>query len=313
MKQKIGVFGSGRIGAGQATLTVGNGFRTVVVGHSKAGMERCRESMEQNWEELIQEGAASRENRAAAMELVTITGDPRALEGCSVVFEAVTEDMDTKEEAFQAIEQYAPPDSVIASCTSSFQAELLAERVRRPERLLIAHPFQPVHLLPFVEIAGHAETAAWALERVSGLLKELGRKTVVLKKCVPGLLVNRLAQALFRESIYLLEEGVCTAEEIDLAVKYAIGMRYASMGLLEYFDDVGFALESAIASNVYPDLCRSTDVQRLVREGMRKGASGRAAGSGLYDWSRKDQKDFFRRKRTAYIQSVLEWDLPGTD
>jgi len=148
------------------------------------------------------------------------------------------------------------------------------------------------------------------VERVCGLLKELRRKVVVLKKCVPGFLVNRLAQALFRESIHLIEEGVCTPEAIDLAVKYAIGTRYASMGLLEYFDDVGFELESTIASNVYPDLCGSVGIQPLVKKGLLDGAAGRAAGRGFYDWGKKDQEDFSRRKCAPYFQGVLEWDMP---
>lgn len=310
MKQRVAVFGTGRIGVGQATLTAGNGFPTVVVGRSESSMNRCREGMERNWAELIQAGVASEENRAAAMALVTITDDPRALEDCGTVFEAVSEDLSVKREVFQKIGRYCPADSVVASCTSSIPADALAEHMRNPERLLIAHPFQPVHLLPLVEVVGHENTADWAEERICGLLRALRRKVVVLKKCVPGFLVNRLAQALFRESIHLVESGVCTPEEIDMAVKYAVGMRYASMGLLEYFDDVGFRLESAIAANVYPDLCGASGVQAMVEAGLRTGAGGRAEGRGFYDWREKDQEDFFRRKREPYLQGVLEWDLP---
>ena len=122
--------------------------------------------------------------------------------------------------------------------------------------------------------------------------------------------MNRFAQALFREAIHLIEQGVTTAADIDKAVKYAMGMRYASIGLLEYFDAVGYGLESAIAENVYPDLCGTTEVQDLVREVLASGRTGQAAGQGLYDWSRKDAADFRRRMQRPYLDGVREWTMP---
>lgn len=148
------------------------------------------------------------------------------------------------------------------------------------------------------------------LERIFALLQDLHRQVVYLKKSVPGFLVNRFAQALFRESLYLIEEGVTTAEDIDRAVKYAIGMRYASIGLLEYFDAVGFELERAIAENVYPDLCGTKRIQSTVERGIVRGETGQAAGKGLYDWSGKDSEDFRRRRQSPYFSLVREWDMP---
>lgn len=140
---------------------------------------------------------------------------------------------------------------MIASCTSSIDAGILAELTVRPEQFLIAHPFQPVHMLPLVEVVRHEHTSEQTVVRTTKLLETLHRQVVLLNRSVPGFLVNRFAQALFRESIYLIEQGVTTAADIDKAVKYAVGMRYASIGLLEYFDAVGFELEKAIAENVY--------------------------------------------------------------
>ena len=186
----------------------------------------------------------------------------------------------------------------------------LAALSPRPEGLLLAHPFQPVHMLPLVEVVRHRRTAPWALERTLALLETLHRQVVVLNRSVPGLVVNRLAQALFRESLYLIEEGVTTAGDIDRAVKYAVGMRYASIGLLEYFDAVGFDLESTIARNVYPSLCDAKRPQRTVEAGLASGETGQSAGKGLYDWSQKDGADFRLRKQSPYFEGVKEWTLP---
>lgn len=306
----IAVYGSGTIGSCEATLIIGHGLPCVVIGHSERGLERCRKAIEQNWDDLIAEGLATEKNKAAALKLLTITNDPVALAGCTFVFEAVAEGTEQKQEVYQAIEQYAAPNAVIASCTSSIDAEVLAKLTGRPENLLIAHPFQPVHMLPLVEVVRHEKTADETVSRTLALLERLHRQVVVLNRSVPGFLVNRFAQALFRESIYLIEQGITTAADIDKAVKYAMGMRYASIGLLEYFDAVGYDLESTIASNVYPDLCDTKEIQSLVKEGLASGMTGQAAGQGLYDWSQKDGDDFRRRKQSPYFDGVKEWTMP---
>ena len=308
--ETIAVYGSGTIGSCEATLIIGHGLPCVVIGHSERGLERCRKAIEQNWDDLIAEGLATEKNKAAALKLLTITNDPVALAGCTFVFEAVAEGTEQKQEVYQAIEQYAAPNAVIASCTSSIDAEVLAKLTGRPENLLIAHPFQPVHMLTLVEVVRHEKTADETVSRTLALLERLHRQVVVLNRSVPGFLVNRFAQALFRESIYLIEQGITTAADIDKAVKYAMGMRYASIGLLEYFDAVGYDLESTIASNVYPDLCDTKEIQSLVKEGLASGMTGQAAGQGLYDWSQKDGDDFRRRKQSPYFDGVKEWTMP---
>lgn len=309
--EKIAVFGAGTIGSCQATLIIGHGIPCTVIGHSERGLHRCRRAVEQNWDDLIAERLATERNKAAALQLLTITNDPTALAGHTFVFEAVAEDVGTKRAIYGAIEANAAPEAIIASCTSSIDAGILAGLTARPAQLLIAHPFQPVHMLPLVEVVRHQQTADETVTRTLELLELLHRQTVVLNRSVPGFLVNRFAQALFRESIYLIEQGVTTAADIDKAVKYAVGMRYASIGLLEYFDAVGFPLEKAIAENVYPSLCATTAIQPTVLEGMISGQTGQAAGKGLYDWSTKDADDFRYRKQCPYFDGVREWTMPG--
>lgn len=309
--EKIAVYGAGTIGSCQATLVIGHGFPCTVIGHSEKGLQRCKKAVEQNWDDLIAQGLAEERNKAAAMALLTITNDPAALKDHTFIFEAVAEDASQKGAVYQSIVSHADPEAVIASCTSSLDAEVLSFLTPYPERLLIAHPFQPAHMLPLVEVVRHSKTTEQTLTRTTVLLETLHRQVVVLNRSVPGFLVNRFAQALFRESIYLMEQGVTTAEDIDKAVKYAVGMRYASIGLLEYFDAVGYELESVIAENVYPDLCTAKCTQSSIQKGMMEGKTGQAAGEGFYDWSQKDADDFRLRKQSPYFYTVKEWTLPG--
>ena len=124
--EKIAVYGSGTIGSCQATLVIGHGLPCTVVGHSESGLVRCRKAIEQNWDDLIAQGLATEKNKTAALALLTITNDPAALEGCTFVFEAVAEGEEQKRGVYAAVEQYAAPNAVIASCTSSIDAEILA-------------------------------------------------------------------------------------------------------------------------------------------------------------------------------------------
>ena len=305
------VFGAGTLGSCEATLITGHGMPCLVLGHSESGLARCRKAIEQNWNDLISNGTAAKQNKDAAMRLLTMSTNPADLSDCTFVFEAVVEDVESKRAVYECIEDHTGRDTIIASCTSSMDAETLAGLVRHPEQLLIAHPFQPVHMLPLVEVVCHTRTASSTVQRVCGLLELLHREVVVLRKSVPGFLVNRLAQALFRESIHLLEQGVTTAEDIDRAVKYAVGMRYASIGLLEYYDAVGFELEAAIAKNIYPSLCDSKEIQQTTLNGLSSGKTGQTAGQGLYDWSQKDEDEFRLRKQSPFLQTVQFWTMPG--
>lgn len=309
--ERIAVYGAGTIGACQATLVIGNGLPCTVIGHSEEGLARCRAAVSQNWDDLIREGLASEKNKRAAMAALTITNDASLLTGSSFVFEAVSEDREQKCQVFRTIGRYAANNAIIASCTSSIDAEELAAMMKYPERLLIAHPFQPVHMLPLVEVVRHNKTSDETLQRTIALLKRLHRKVVLMNRSVPGFLVNRFAQALFREAIYLIEEGITTAADIDTAVKYAMGMRYSSIGLMEYFDAVGFDLEKRIAENVYPDLCDTKDIQSLVLQGLDSRKTGQASGCGFYDWSGKDADDFRYRKQRPYFEGIREWCMPG--
>ena len=308
--ERIAVYGGGTIGACEATLVIGHGLPCVVICHSEQGLERCRKAIAQNWDDMISEGLATEKNKIAAMKLLTITSDPAALEGCTFIFEAIVEDIAKKEGAYHLIARYADEDAIIASCTSSIDAENLACITEKPENLLITHPFQPAHMLPLVEVVRHHKTSDRTVTRTLRLLEFLHRESIVLNRSVPGFIINRLAQALFRESIHLIEEGVSTPEDIDKGVKYAIGMRYASIGLLEYFDAVGYHLESIIASNVYTDLCDSKEVQALVKSGLSRGETGQATGKGLFDWSQKDPDDFRYRKQSPYFDGVRQWTMP---
>jgi 3-hydroxybutyryl-CoA dehydrogenase len=307
--EKVGIYGSGNIGAGLATLATGNGFDVVVVGHTQAGIERFTAAVSRNWDDLIEGGVAKEENKKAAAAKLSVGVDPAALTDRSFVFEAVSEDFAVKSQVYARIETICDPDTIITSTTSSYTATDLAVYIKNKQRFALAHPFQPAHIQPLVEVAPCEQTADSTLVRIAALLTRLDRQVVRLSKDMPGLLVTRLAQAVFRESLYLIEQGVTTAEDIDKAMKWAFGKRYGSIGLLEYYDFVGYALESTVADYVYPTLCDARATQNSILQSLREGRTGYASGQGFYDWSRRD-KDAFRRRRIEPFFDSFHWTLP---
>lgn len=307
--ENYAVYGAGVIGSGEATLITGHGFPCTVIGRSKSGLDRCRKAVEQNWDDLIANGLAAEENKTAAMKLLTVTDDPAALAGKTFIFESVAEDVAQKREVYAIIEKHAAPEAVVASCTSSLGSAELAKTVSKPENLLVTHPLNPAHMIPLVEVVTHARNSEETLDRTYAALKALHRDPVTLKRSMPGILVNRFHQALYRESIYLIEEGVTTAEDINTALRY-LSMRYASIGLLEFFDDVGLPLEASISKNVYPDLCAASGIQEYIQRRLDDGHTGRLAGKGLLDWSKIDDAGYRYRKQAPFFSTVKDWDMP---
>jgi 3-hydroxybutyryl-CoA dehydrogenase len=266
--------------------------------------------VKQNFADLKEEGLVTDANIEAAMKLLQPTFDYADLADCDFIFETVFEDIDTKKGVYEKIERAARPDAIIASTTSSLTAETLIAHVKKKDRFVVAHPFQPTHLQPLVELAGGPETSQDTLLKAKSILEKMKRAVVVLERELPGFIGNRLAQALFRESIYMIERGAASAADIDLAMKYVVGLRYGSVGLLEYYDFVGFELERDIALNVYPTLCNATDVQETVRKGLRDGYTGLSAGKGIYDWTEKDADDFRVRRNKPFLD-IFDWSLPS--
>lgn len=309
LNYKTGVVGAGRVGAGMATLMAGHGCEVTIVGLDEDDLQRCRGILEGNLDELVQQGLATEKNRAAILRRFTLTTDTNDLKGCIFVLEAAFEDVNVKKGIYRQVEAVVAPDALMASTTSAIPVELLTADMAHPERFAVTHPFQPAHMLPLVELVGGPNTSPSTIDRLRVFLEELDREVVTLHKSVPGFIINRLAQALFRESLYLVEQGVVSVADIDKAIKYAVGMRYASIGLLEYFDDVGFNLECDIAKTVYPDLCSTRAIQQIVLDGLASGKTGRSVGRGLYDWSQKDDADYLRRKAAPYY-ACFHWDMP---
>lgn len=162
-----------------------------------------------------------------------------AVEGVDFVQESVPERLDLKHRTLAAISAAAPPAALIGSSTSGFKPTVLATAVAHPERLVVAHPFNPVYLLPLVEVVGGEQTSLGTLDRAMALYTAIGMHPLHVRVEIDAHIADRLLEAVWREALWLVKDGVATTEEIDDAIRYGFGLRWAQMGLFETYRIAG--------------------------------------------------------------------------
>ena len=164
-----------------------------------------------------------------------------AVADAQLIQECVPERLDIKHGTLRAIDAAAPADALIASSTSGFKPTDLAVGLQHPHRLVVAHPFNPVYLLPLVEVVGGEATSLGTVDRAMAVYSSLGMKPVHVRVEIDAFIADRLLEAVWREAIWLVNDGVATTEEIDDAIRYGFGLRWAQMGLFETYRTAGGA------------------------------------------------------------------------
>ena len=231
---------------------------------------------------------AKRQEILGRVRILPLDAAPAALAAADVVFEGVTETLEAKRDAYARACPHLRPEAIVASTTSSLDANVLAPLVARPERFLNAHFLNPAYLIPLVEVSPAQATAPATFDAMQSLLESAG-KVVVRCAPSPGFIVPRLQAAAMNEAARLVEEGVATPEDIDKAVRAGFGPRYTAMGLCEFIDYGGldilyYASKSMARALSAPRYEPPAIVERLMREGKR----GAREGEGLADWRGRD-------------------------
>jgi 3-hydroxybutyryl-CoA dehydrogenase len=227
-----------------------------------------------------------------------------ALADAGIVFEGVPEVVDLKREVLASASKCVGPEIIIASTTSTILVDDLSGAVEHPERFLNAHWLNPAYLIPLVEISPGAATNPDVVARVKALLEGIGKVPVVCA-ATPGFIVPRIQALAMNEAARMVEEGVASAEDIDKAIRYGFGFRYAVLGLLEFIDWGGgdilyYAsryLEGALGSDRY----RAPEV---IARNMRDGRIGLRTGAGFLDYSGLDV-DAYREQRLSELVNLL--------
>ncbi len=295
---RIVAVGAGRMGRGIAIAFAYAGHRIAVVDlrpRAPSDWQRLRDEamgeIRASLASLAQLGVLDAESIdavAARVELIPAAGAPAALGAAELVFEGVSERLDAKGEAFEQLNRLCRDDAILTSTTSSILVTDLAALVHRPERFLNIHWLNPAYVIPIVELSTHAGTSPAVLARAKALLESIGKLPVVCGP-TPGYIVPRLQALVMNEAARMVEEGAATAEEIDKATRYGLGLRFAALGVVEFIDFGG----SDILHHASREMSASIDAARyqapaIVERMVAEGRLGLKTGSGFYDYEGRD-------------------------
>jgi 3-hydroxyacyl-CoA dehydrogenase len=226
--RRIAIIGTGVIGASWASLFLAKGLQVVATDPAPNAGASLRKFVETAWPALKRLGLSA----GASQSNLTFTTDlAEAVAGVDLVQENGPERIDFKQKLYGQLDELLPPDVIIASSSSGLtMSEIQKGAATHPERCVIAHPFNPPHLIPLTEIVGGAKTSEATIQRVTEFYSSIGQKTVRVNKEMPGHVANRLQSALAREVYYLVAEGVVSAADVDTALSWGPGLRWGVMG-----------------------------------------------------------------------------------
>ncbi|MFG6117780.1 3-hydroxyacyl-CoA dehydrogenase NAD-binding domain-containing protein [Thalassobacillus sp. B23F22_16] len=225
--QKTAVVGTGVIGTGWIVRMLANGYDVVATDPAEGAEERIRRAVEQSWPYAEQLGLAE----GASKDRLTFEKDlAEAVKDADIIQENVPEVEKLKQTVLQNIDRHAKPDAIIGSSTSGIMPSELQANLQHPERFVVAHPFHPVYILPLVEVVPGKQTTTENTDKAKAFYEAIQMRVLLVRHEIEGHIADRLIEAIWRESLHIVNEGIATTEEVDKAFTHGAGMRYAQYG-----------------------------------------------------------------------------------
>ena len=319
LREKIAALGAGRMGRGIAVAFAYAGHEVAVVDFKprdaaqfdKLAADALTE-IRATLQTLARVGMLSDDAVdpvLARVRIVSETDAGAALRNAAIIFEGVPEVVELKREALARASELAGPEPIIASTTSTILVDDLSNAVAQPERFLNAHWLNPAYLVPLVELSPGAKTDAAITARLKTVLESIGKKPVVCA-ATPGYIVPRIQALAMNEAARMVEEGVASADDIDTAIKYGFGFRFAVLGMLEFIDWGGgdilhYAsryLTGALNSERYA-------APEIIGRNMEQGRIGLSTRQGFLDYSGMDVDAYREARLKAFVDLLKHFDL----
>ena len=269
------IIGGGTMGADVAAIFAAGGMGVDIV--QRPG--KTRDSLRERFVRSVAELGGTQPD-------VSLHDTPREVpwQHSGIVVESVNEDLALKRRIFAELEALAPADIALTSNSSSFPISHIADGLKGARRMLGLHFFMPAHMVPLVEVVRSEATDPAVAQSVFDLMRHLRRKPVMVAKDIPGFLANRMQHALMREAWSLIERGIATPEDVDIAVRYGFGFRYVAAGPILQKEMSGLDVNYLASRTVFPDLCNDAEPAAKLAAKVKAGEIGMKTGKGFYDW-----------------------------
>ncbi len=251
---------------------------------------------------MVARGAATEEEKEHILRSIQfVTDDQDAYADADFIIECYPEVMETKQNLFAHIEKFCRKDCILATNTSVMSPTEISEKCKCRERVVGAHFWNPGHLIPLVEVVKSDFTSEEVMQATMTLLERVGKKPIYCKKDVPGFVANRLQHALWREAIYMVQEGIADPKTVDDACKYGPGLRWPVMGPMENSDLVGIQLTYNIHNYILKSLADNQQPSYLLQDMLSRGELGMKSGKGWLKWTPEEVAETNKNLREYLI------------
>ncbi|MFY3770904.1 3-hydroxybutyryl-CoA dehydrogenase [Providencia manganoxydans] len=292
----MSVIGAGLMGVGIAVHFARHGHPIWLYDTDEARIVEAKVVASTILDELIATELFSPNDKQQVIQRLYGTTRLKDIASSSLVIEAIPERLELKHALYAQLEQYISADAIIASNTSGLLPDDLAADLNHPERLLIAHFWNPPHFIPLVEIVPSSVTKPEYLSALQQLLVAIQLEAVVLERAAPGFVGNRLQFALLREALHIVHSGIASVETVDRVMRASLGRRYAMVGPLEAADMTGLTTVLDICRHLLPELASGNEMMSLVNEKIQSGHTGLRSGQGFYRWDESRKNDIQKRR-----------------
>ena len=308
--RRVAVAGTGMMGPGIAATFALAGKEAVIVSRTAEGAAKGVTSAKGLIAKMMENGLADPTQAKAAQGRFTPSSDPEgAAKSVQLFVESIAENLTVKQEYFARLDA-AASGTILCSNTSGISITEIAAKCRKPERVLTTHFWNPPYIMPLVEVVMGKHTDIAIAQEVVALLKACDKVPVLVRKDVPGQLGNRIQHAMVRECMHIVADGIASAEDVDLAVKAGVGLRFPVYGVFEHADLVGLELVKAVQDYVVPDLSKVQGASPIHNEKIAKGETGAKVGRGFLDWP-PGKAEEVRARRDAFIMEFLRLERAG--
>lgn len=300
----IVVAGAGTMGVTLARVFAQNGYSVILWNRREVSLEKAKPRIAADLAALHDQGRLDEAPETIAGR-IQYTTDFSVYETADFVVENIAEDLTVKRDFWEKVSALVSPETVLTTNTSGLRVSDIAQAVKDPGRFCGMHWWNPPDLLPLVEITKGDQSSQEAAQAVYDLAVSLGKKPVIVKKDILGILGNRLQYAVLREALHIMALGAAGPEEIDAAMKYGPGFRYSILGPLETVDLGGLDIFRSVSNYLFSDL-GSEQRSDVLNELADQGRHGVKTGAGFYDYAPGQGEEKLRWRNDLFQK---QWDL----